>query len=418
MKVFKFSNLVFVLVIAFMGLAIVWISVAELDEVIRAEAVVEPKGQVQTIQSRYAGTIEKLNVSVGQRVRAGEAVISIRSTDAEAALAKNTLALQSLFAEVDRLRAEVLLSNVITWSDQVSEIDRAEQSQLFVARLSRLKQQKDLLADELKGLLNREVELENIATNARAMLDLKAEEVEIFAPLVAEGIEPSIRLLMANQELQGFRSELDQSRIRLKGVAIEIDRLKKRQQELVIDYQAEAQEILVKKESEIRQLLAESKALKDRVDSTVLKAPVSGIITKVYPAGVGFVVSPAEPLVELVPATQQILVKAKVRPQDISEVFLGQEARVGLSAYDYTVYGVLTGIVKEIAQNTEQGEGGEVYYEVSIETENLSLSKSDAVPKVIPGMIASVDIAGGKRSVLDYLLRPVRETTARALSEK
>ena len=418
MKLWKLSNLVFVMVIAFLGLAIVWISVAELDEVIRAEAVVEPKGQVQTVQSRYAGIIETLNVVVGQRVGSGEALIAVRSTDADAALAKNTLALQSLSAEIDRLKAEVRLNNEITWSADVSEVDRLEQEQLFVTRRSRLRQQNDLLADELKGLLNREVELKSIAANAETMLGLKAEEVKIFEPLVAEGIEPSIRLLMANQELQRFQSELDQSRIRLKGVVIEISRLKKKQDELRIDYQAEAQEILVKKETEARQLAAESKALKDRVESTILKAPIAGTITKVHPPGIGFVVSPAEPLIEMVPATQQISVKAKVRPQDIGELFVGQEARIGLSAYDFTVYGVLTGSIKDIAQNTEQGDSGEVYYEVSIETENLSLSKSDVIPKVIPGMIASVDIAGGKRSVLDYLLKPVRETASRALSEK
>ena len=79
---------------------------------------------------------------------------------------------------------------------------------------------------------------------------------------------------------------------------------------------------------------------------------------------------------------------------------------------------MLRGVVKDIAQNTEQGEAGDVYYEVSIETENLSLSKSAVIPKVIPGMTASVDIAGGKRSVLDYMLKPLRETASRALSEK
>lgn len=114
----------------------------------------------------------------------------------------------------------------------------------------------------------------------------------------------------------------------MKGVAIEISRLKKKREELVINDQAEAQEILVKKEAQARQLAAETQALKDRVESTILKAPIAGTITKVHPPGIGFVVSPAEPLIEMVPATEHILVKAKVRPQDISELFVGQEARV------------------------------------------------------------------------------------------
>lgn len=411
------SNLIFALVLCFLAIAGFWVATAELDEVVRAEAVVEPEGQVRTIQSRYAGVVETIRVNVGEQVIEGDPLVTLASHEARASLEKNRLGLDTLKAEIQRLRAETQVAEVIDWVLDVSEAARTEQSQLFVSRRQRLLQQIAGVDEEIRGLQNRRVELESVSRGASDMLALKQEEVRLVEPLVTAGIEPAIRLLIAKQDLQTHRNDLEQSQIRLQGIEIELERLQQKRTELVMDYQAEAQETLVAKESELRQLEAETNALRERVASTVLRAPVSGTVTKVFPAGGGAVVSPAEPLVELIPATANIQVKANVLPQDISSVSVGQEARVGLSAYDYTVYGVLMGEVAEIAQNTTQTDAGEVFYEVTIVTDSLQLSKSNVRPDIIPGMLASVDIAGGKRTVLDYVLKPMRETTSKALTE-
>lgn len=414
---FGASNFIFVLVLAFLAIASIWIVTAELDEVVRAEAVVEPEGQVRTVQARYSGVVETMRVQVGERVVAGDPLLTLASYEARASLEKNRLGLDALYAEILRLRAETTFAENIAWDVNVSDVARLEQAQLFVSRRQRLTQQLRGVEDEIRGLKNRQVELDSVARGASEMLVLKQEEVQMVEPLVQAGIEPSIRLLTVNQELQTLRYELEQSRIRLAGIEIELERLDQKRDELVTEYQTEAQEALVSRESEFRQLQAETEALRERVESTVLRAPITGTVTKVFPSGEGVVVGPAEPLVELIPATQNIQVKANVRPQDISSVSVGQEARVGLSAYDYTVYGVLMGEVSRIAQNTTQSDAGEVFYEVTIVTASLQLSKSNLTPDIMPGMLASVDIAGGKRTVLDYVLKPMRETASKALTE-
>lgn len=414
---FGASNFIFVLVLAFLAIASIWIVTAELDEVVRAEAVVEPEGQVRTVQARYSGVVETMRVQVGERVVAGDPLLTLASYEARASLEKNRLGLDALYAEILRLRAETTFAENIAWDTNVSDVARLEQAQLFVSRRQRLTQQLRGVEDEIRGLKNRQVELDSVARGASEMLVLKQEEVQMVEPLVQAGIEPSIRLLTVNQELQTLRYELEQSRIRLAGIEIELERLDQKRDELVTEYQTEAQEALVSRESEFRQLQAETEALRERVESTVLRAPITGTVTKVFPSGEGVVVGPAEPLVELIPATQNIQVKANVRPQDISSVSVGQEARVGLSAYDYTVYGVLMGEVSRIAQNTTQSDAGEVFYEVTIVTDSLQLSKSNVTPDIMPGMLASVDIAGGKRTVLDYVLKPMRETASKALTE-
>ena len=411
------SNIIFFLVLGFLGIAAFWIATAELDEVVRAEAVVEPEDQVRTIQSRYAGVVETIQVDVGQRVMVDGPLMTLASSEARASLEKNRLAMDALFSEIQRLRAETQFLPAIDWEGDVSVTAQAEQTRLFQSRRQRLQQQLASVDDETRGLKNRQVELASVARGASEMLALKDEEVRIVEPLVEAGIEPAIRLLVAKQELQTHRYDLEQSQIRLEGIEIESQRLDQKRAVLVIDYQTEAQEALVAQESELRQLKAETEALRERVASTVLRAPVAGTVTKVFPTGEGTVVGPAEPLVELIPATDNIQVKANVLPQDISSISVGQEARVGLSAYDYTVYGVLMGEVSEIAQNTTQTDAGEVFYEVTIRTDSLQLSKSNVRPDIIPGMLASVDIAGGKRTVLDYVLKPMRETTSKALTE-
>ena len=123
-------------------------------------------------------------------------------------------------------------------------------------------------------------------------------------------------------------------------------------------------------------------------------------------------------VVEVAPFFNNVRVKAKLKPQDITQVKEGQTARILLHSYDFTVYGTISGYVDEIAQNTSESDRGEIYYETWVESRNLKLSKSSIEPTILPGMLAQIEIIGEKRTIFEYLMKPVLKTTSRAFTEQ
>ncbi len=149
-----------------------------------------------------------------------------------------------------------------------------------------------------------------------------------------------------------------------------------------------------------------------------LLSPVAGVVTKVMPSGPGVVVKSGEPILELVPVSSKIMIKANLPPQHINAVKAGQIARVNLISYDFTTYGHLPGVVHSVAQNTASNENGEVFYNMWIECRSSKLSKSEIKPEIVPGMLVQVELTGKKRSILEYLLQPIKESGSKAFTEK
>ena len=157
------------------------------------------------------------------------------------------------------------------------------------------------------------------------------------------------------------------------------------------------------------------RAAEDRVERTVFNSPVSGIVNKIYLATIGEVVQAGATLVEIVPLDDRLLIEAKIRPQDVAFIRPGLPATIRLSAYDYTKFGTLSGIVERIGADTITDENQETFYQVIVATD-----ESQAIPeqiKIIPGMIADVDVSTGERTVLEYLLKPVLRIRDQALRD-
>ena len=167
--------------------------------------------------------------------------------------------------------------------------------------------------------------------------------------------------------------------------------------------------------AQIKETLA---AAKDRVVRTDVRSPVKGIIKQINVRTIGGVVSPGMELIEIVPVEDTLLVEAKVRPADIAFLRIDQKATVKLTAYDFSIYGGLIGHLERISADTITEEDGESFYKVIIRTEKNYLERAGEQLPIIPGMVASVDVLTGRKTVLDYLLKPILKTKQRALSER
>ena len=160
------------------------------------------------------------------------------------------------------------------------------------------------------------------------------------------------------------------------------------------------------------------KAAEDRVRRTTLRSPVNGIVNKLVVNTIGAVVRPGESIVEIVPVEDNLLVEARVRPQDVAFIHPGQAASVKVTAYNYTVYGDLPGVVVRIGADTIPDEKGNPYYRVILRTSSNHLgSDKDPLP-IIPGMVVTADIKTGRKSVMDYMLQPIQVARHEALRER
>jgi len=412
------SNIIFYLVIIFMSAGVWWAYETKLDEIIRAEAIIEPEGKIQTIQSRFGGTVEKINVKVGDTVPKNTTLITLNSKEAEASLLQNQATLSNLNGEIDRLTSEVNGLDTIEWRNQTTPDTKLTQQRLFEAKKEKLVRQDNVLAEEILGLQNRILEAQQTIFGLQQQKKSKEDEEQIYIPLVKRGIEPRIRLQNIQTQILDLKNSIQLQNIKKKGFEIEIQTLKTKRLELRASYQEQSYSELADKIGELKRVKTQTEALTLRVSSNEIKASEEGVITKVYPTGIGSVYSPGEPLVELAPLSEKLQVVARLKPQDVTSVRIGQPARVSLASYDFTTYGTLSAVVTKVAQNTTASDDGSLYYPIWVETTSKKLDKSGILPDIIPGMLAQVEIIGEERSIVDYLLKPIREISSKALTER
>jgi adhesin transport system membrane fusion protein len=293
-----------------------------------------------------------------------------------------------------------------------------QQSAIYQAKTRAMKEQLDIISQEIASKSNAILQAKTAVISAQDSLSLTFEEVAIYKPLVDAGIEPKIKLLNLERQQQDAHDSINQQTLVEAGLNIDIDTLKRRKNQVLMDYRVEAEERLADSTNTMTKASAEYSSLKDRMAMAEVKAPSDGMISAIYVTTEGAVVSGGETLAEIVPQTESFRVLAKVQPADISLVNQGQACRVSFTAYDFAKYGSIDGTIVNIAQNITQTNQGLMYYEVWVETTSTTFSKSELVPNIMPGMVAQVDILGEKTRIIDYILTPLKRTAAVALTEQ
>jgi len=183
-------------------------------------------------------------------------------------------------------------------------------------------------------------------------------------------------------------------------------------------FKSQAQEELTLVRAELSRLTFSNIALQDRVARTEVRSPVEGVVNRILVTTRGAVIQPGMDLIEIVPTNDTLLVNAKVRPVDIAFIRPGQKAMVKLTAYDYAIYGGLEATLEQIGADTIVDETGEHYFQIRVRTEKNHLGTEIAPLPIMTGMVASVDIITGEKTVMDYLLKPIKRATANALRER
>lgn len=238
-------------------------------------------------------------------------------------------------------------------------------------------------------------------------------------PLADKGIVPKVQLLQLKRELNSLEGEVSASTLALPRAKGALREANQRIEEKILNFRSLATQELSTRRGEFEAIRQQILAAKDRVTRTDVKSPVKGVVKELKISTIGGVVRPGQDIVEIVPIEDTLLVEARIRPADIAFLRPGQEATVKITAYDFSIYGGLPSKLERISADTIVDEqSGESFYKIIVRTEQTFLQRGEQKLPIIPGMIASVDTLTGRKSVLDYLLKPILKTRDNALKER
>ncbi|UNH39845.1 HlyD family type I secretion periplasmic adaptor subunit [Moellerella wisconsensis] len=363
---------------------IIWAYNSKLEEVTRGQGTIIPSSREQIIQSIDPGVIKVMNVKEGDIVEKDQVLLQLDDTRSSAIYRESQAKVQNLEAIAVRLKAEA--SNTIPDFSAIPDNELSEREMLaFNAK-------KNGLNDAISGL--------------QRSKNLLAKEVAITRPLAQEGLVSQVELLRMERQISELTTQIAERKN---------------------NYLTEANAELIKIESELAQARENMQMRADPVGRSLIRAPVRGIVKNVKITTIGGVVNTGQDILEIVPLDDKLMVEAYIQPQDVAFLRPGMSAVVKVSAYDYAIYGGLKGKLIMISPDTLSNDtrrselklnSNEVFYRIIVETDtNYLLDKNQNKMAIIPGMIATVDIKTGEKSVFDYLIKPITRMK-QALSER
>ena len=249
-------------------------------------------------------------------------------------------------------------------------------------------------------------------------LEYVAEEISMTAPMVREGVKSKVDFLKLKREANGIQNDIEAASLSLPRLQYAIDEYRSKREESKQEFINKAKQELNEVTAELSRLKMQQIAFSDQVDRTMVKSPVDGIIQKLYVNTVGGVIKPGADLVEIVPTNKKLYLEIKIKPSDIAFIHPGAEAKVKISAYDYAIHGGLIGKVVNISPDTITDKKEKTFYLIHIATDKNYLGTKEHPLKIIPGMTANVDIVTGKKTVMQYILKPILKSKQYVFSER
>ena len=401
---------------AVFALGVLWASVAHIDQMATGAGRVIPSSQVQVVQSLEPGIVAEILVAEGDRGEAGQNLIRIDDTGVAAKLGELRQQQLALAAELDRLNAQA--GGAATYAppeimEAGSELFYRDQLAVFLAEQRQLEEAILIRGQQLVQRRQNLREAEATAAKQAASLELAERELALTRALFDKKAVPELELLRIERAVTELRGELaiwQAAKLRLEAEVSEAEAQVEAERSAFL---ADVQARISKVNAEMSVVEESLRGAGDRVRRAMLKSPVGGVVNKVNVATIGEVIAAGASVVEIVPVDDTLLVETRIRPQDVAFIHAGAKATVRLSAYDYTKYGTLSGVVERIGADTITDEEGETFYQVIVST---GPADPGAI-RVIPGMVATVDISNGERTVLEYLLKPVLKIRDQALRE-
>lgn len=411
------SNLLFWAIFTFMTLLLIWAGFAEIDEVTRGDGKVIPSSQVQVVQNLEGGIVSEILAREGELVEKGQVLIRIDDTGFASSFNEKKAKLESLRIAIPRMEAEMSGAEVV-YPEDAEEYVVLNDMAVYESRKAELENAVGIINRQLEQKQQMRKEADTNYAQAKRAYELKNKEYQMTKPLFKDGVVSEVEMLRVEQELNALQGEMEGAEIAIPQAESAVEEAKERVKEVMVKFRTETLRELAEKKEELARLSEVMKAVGDQVARTTVRAPVKGTVKRMLVNTLGGVVEPAMDLVELIPLEDTLLVQAQIRPKDIAFLRPGQKAMVKISAYDYSIYGGLPATLENIGVDTVTDERGNAFYEIKVRTtQNYLVHGKEKLP-IISGMVATVDILTGKKTVLDYILKPFIKMRDNALRER
>ncbi|SFT93343.1 membrane fusion protein, adhesin transport system [Pseudovibrio denitrificans] len=402
-------------------LLFVWSAFAHVEEVTRGDGRVIPSRQMQIVQAPERGIVSEVLFYEGEIVEQGAVLVKLDNTGFASQLGELQQKKYALQARLARLMAEARQANLqLNLSNTPSDIAAFLQRELEV-----YKARKDQLNAEVAVLRSqfsqKEQDLKQLEAEAQmlgANLTIIARELEINQQLYKRGVLPEIEFLRLKRQYTTMHGEQQMLEASLASARSAKQEAMQRVVSAQTAFASKAQSDLVATKAELAVIEERLRGAEDRVHRSALVAPVRGVINKLNVSTIGAVVQAGEPLVEIVPLEDTLLIAAQIQPQHVAFLHPGQDVSVKVTAYDYSIYGGLEGVLERISPDTSEDERGQAFFKVIVRTRQNHLGSEENPLPITPGMTASIDILTGEKSVLSYIAKPLIKVKAEAFRER
>ncbi len=399
---------------------ILWASFAQVDEITRGSGKVIPYGQNQVIQNLEGGIVEDILVHEGEHVKKGEVLLKIKNLKNASTSQTNKMKYNELIAKRARLQAEANSTPFVSIKTENKELQRQLKlaQQLYESDMREYKAQDNAMIQQIEQKKQGYKEAKAKIRSLKKSLTYVTEEISMTEPMVKEGVKSRVDFLKLKREANGIENNIEAAQLSLPRLQSAIKEYRNKRIEIKEKFIKTAKEELNKTTAEIARLKTQQIEYNDQVNRTMVKSPVDGIVQKLFVHTVGGVVKPGADLVEIVPVNEKLYLKIKIKPRDIAFIHPGADAMVKISAYDFSIHGGLKGKVVNISPDTITDKKGKTFYLINIQTEKNYLGTPEHPLNIIPGMTASVDIVTGKKTIMQYILKPILKSKQYVFSEK
>ena len=414
------SNKLIWLVVIGVGWLIYWASIAQIDERTRGMGKVIPSQQLQVVQNLEGGVVTAILVKEGDFVKKGQILLKINDTSFASSYEESKLRFIELKAKSLRLAAEANSRKFEVpkkLSDNLKKQIIYEQS-LYKTNQEQLNKKKQIFLEQIKQKKNALIELKAKVSHLKESLSLMKQEMKIEEPLMKKGIISQVEFLQLRRQANNIKGDLQAAKLSAPRIKSSISEIIRKKSEVNLEFRNRAKKELNKTIAEMSRLSEAQNGLKDKVKRTFVRAPTDGTVKRLLINTVSGVVKPGMDILEIVPTEDSLLIEAKIKPRDVAYLRPGLEAMVKFTAYDFSIYGGLKGKLTFISADTITDKKGRSFYKVYIKTDKRYLVYRKHHLNIKVGMTASVDILTGKKTVLDYILKPILKAKQNALRER
>jgi len=399
---------------------IIWAAFSEVEETTRGEGKVIPSSHIQVVQNLEGGIISEILVNVGDVVKKGQLLLKIDDTRFSSSFQENRAKYLADLAKAARLNAEAtgtpfkVPEEVMRENPEIGALEQ----QLYNSRMSEIQSSMSIKRQQANQRNLELRELKAKLTELTRTYALLQQELKMTKPLVAKGAVSDVEILRLEREVSQREGEIEAIKHEIPRAQSKYEESMMAIREANLNFANKSKTDLTEVQAQIDESSSTSVALKDRLDRTSVRSPVDGTVNRLLVNTVGGVVQPGMDMIEIVPHEGTLLVEAKIKPSDIAFLRPGQQGNVKFTAYDYTIYGSLEAVLEHISADSITDDRGNSFYLVRLRTKKSSLGTADHPLPIIPGMVTTVDILTGKKTILSYILKPVLKAKSSALRER